>query len=59
MDLEFVVRKINGWEHNPKYSSTTKVDEPIQSRFSMSTVSYCKNIEIKHHVYKGKDCMSL
>ena len=37
--------------------STTKVSEPIPSGFSISTISSFKDIENKHDVYKGKDCM--
>ena len=44
---------------NSKYPSTTKVDEPFPSSFSMFTLSSFKNIEIKHDVYKGKYFMSL
>ena len=40
-----------------KNSSTTKVSEHIPSGFSMLTISSCKNMEVKHDVYRGKDCM--
>ena len=35
----------------------TKVSEHIPSGFSMTTISSFKNVEHKHDVYKGKDCM--
>ena len=34
-----------------------KVSEYIPSNFSMSTVSSFRSIEIRHDVYRGKNCM--
>ena len=56
-DLECIVEKIDGCKNNPENSSATKVSEHISSCFSMSTISSFKNIENKHDVYRGKDCM--
>ena len=51
------MRKNDGCKNNPKNSSTTKVIKHVPSGFSMSTISSFKNIENKHDVYRGKDCM--
>ena len=56
-DLQSIIEQINGCKNNPENSSATKGSELILSRFSMSTISSFRNIEIKHDVYKGKDCM--
>ena len=56
-DLKCIIEKIDGSKNNPEISSTTKVSEHIPSGFSMSTVSSFRNIENKHDVYRGKDCM--
>ena len=56
-DLECVVENIDGCKNNPENSSTTKVGEYIPSGFSVSTISSFRNIENKHDVYRGKDCM--
>ena len=56
-DLEFLIEKIDGCKNDPENLSTLKVCEHIPSGFSMSTTSSFRSIEIKHDVYKGKDCM--
>ena len=48
---------IDGGKNNSENSSTTKVGENIPSDFPMSTISPFKNIENKHDVYRGKDCL--
>ena len=48
-DLECIIDKIDG--------TTTKVSKHIPSGFSMSTISSFRNIENKHDVYRGKNCM--
>ena len=55
--LESLIGKIDGCKNNLEKSSTTKVSEHIPSGFSMSTISLFKDIEIKHDVYREKDCM--
>ena len=55
--LEYMIEKIDGCKNNPENSSTTKVSEHIPPGFSMSTISSFTNIENKHDVYRGKDCM--
>ena len=56
-DLECITEKINGCKNNPENPSTTKLREHISSDFSISTISSFRNIENKHDVYGGKDCM--
>ena len=56
-DLEFLIEKIDGCKNDSENSFTTKVDKHVLSGFSMSTISSFKNIENKHDVYRGKDCM--
>ena len=56
-DLEFSIGKVNRYKNNPENSSTTKVSEPLPSGFSMSTILLFKDIENKHDLYWGKDCM--
>ena len=51
------MEKINGRKNNPEKSSTAKVSEYISSVFSISTISSFQDIENKHDVYRGKDCM--
>ena len=47
MDVKIILKK----------SFMTKVSEHISSGFSMSTISSFKDIENKHDVYIGSDCM--
>ena len=56
-DLECLIEKIDGCKNNPENSFTTKVSEHIPSGFPISTILLFKNIENKHDVYRGKDCM--
>ena len=49
--------KNEGCKNNIENLSTGKVSEHIPSGFSMSAISSFRNIEIKHDVYRGKDCM--
>ena len=42
---------------NLENSFITKLDKPIPSGFSMSTLSSFKSIENKHDIYRSKDCM--
>ena len=56
-DIECIIEKIDRCKNNPENSLTKKVGGHIPSGFSMSTISSFKNIENKHDVYRGKDCM--
>ena len=56
-NLESLIEKIDGCKNNPEKSTTTKLNEHIPSDSSMSTILLLKDIEKKHNVYKGVDCM--
>ena len=56
-DIEFLIKKIDGCENNQENSSTTKVGEYNLCRYPMSTIWAFNNIENKHTLYRGKDCM--
>ena len=56
-DLECMIEKIDGCKNTPENSSTTKVNEHIQSRFSMSTIYSFRSIENKFDVHREKGCM--
>ena len=47
-DLESLIRKIDGCENNPKYSSRTKIGQHIPCGYSMSTIWGFDHIENKH-----------
>ena len=56
-DLDCKIKKIDGCKNNLKNLSTRKVSKHTPSGFSMSTISSLKNIENKHDLPRGKDCM--
>ena len=56
-DLESLIKKIDNCKNNPEKFSATKTDEYIPSGFSMSTIWAFDNIETKHSLYRGEDCM--
>ena len=56
-DLECIVEMIDACKNNLENSYTTKESEHILSGFSMFTISSFRNIENKHDMYRGKDCM--
>ena len=56
-DLESLIEKIGACKNNPEKSSTAKANEDILSGFSTSTISPLKDIENKHDIYRGKDCI--
>ena len=58
-DLECLVEKTDGCENNSKNSFLIKVGKHIPSVFLISTISWFKNIENKHDVYRVKDCMKM
>ena len=57
VDIESLIRKIDGCAKNPENSSTTKIGEHIPSRCSMSKIWGFDHKEDKHTLYCGKDCM--
>ena len=56
-DIESLIKKIDGCLNNPENSSTTKIGEHIPCGYSMSTIWEFDNIENKHTLYRGEDCM--
>ena len=56
-DIESFIRKIDGCANNPEKSSTTKLDEHIPCRYSMWKIWRFDDIESKHALYCGIDCM--
>ena len=57
-DLECIIEKIDRCKNNPENSSTAKVSEHIPSGFPMPTISSFRGMEIKHDVYRNKDCIN-
>ena len=53
-DLEFLIKRTDGWKNNFEELSTTKVDEHISSGYSMSTIWTFDGIENKYDVYRGE-----
>ena len=49
-DFESLIEKMDECETNPEKSSTTKVSEHVPSGFSISTLSWSKDIEPNHDV---------
>ena len=56
-DLEFLIKKIDGSGDNPEKSSASKIGENVPCGYSMATVWAFDNIENKHSLYRGRDCM--
>ena len=56
-DIESLIRKIDGYENNLDNSSTTKIDEHIPCRYSMSKIWAFDHVENKHTLKFGKDYM--
>ena len=57
VDIESLVRKIDGCANNPEKSSTVKTGEHIPCGYSMSTIWGFDHTEDKHTLYCRKDCM--
>ena len=55
-DIESSIKKIDGCVNNPENPSTTKIDEHIPCQYSVSTIWAFDHIEIKHTLYRRKDC---
>ena len=51
------MEKIDGCKNNSEKLCKTQVGKGIRSGFSVSTISSIKEIENKHEVYRGKECM--
>ena len=50
-DIQSFIRKIDGCANNPEKSSTTKLDEHIPCRYSMSKIWRFDDIESKLALY--------
>ena len=57
VDIELLIRKIDGCKNNPEKYSTTKIGEHIPCGYSKSTIWGFDHTEDKHTLYRGKDCM--
>ena len=57
VDIELLIRKIDGCKNNPEKYSTTKIGEHIPCGYSKSTIWGFDYTEDKHTLYRGKDCM--
>ena len=55
--LECINKETDGFKNNPENSSTIEVGEHIPLNFANSETSSFASIEIKHDVYRGKDCL--
>ena len=53
-DVEYLIKKIDGCENNPKYSSTTKIGKHTPCGYSLSTIWRFDHIKNKHSLYRGK-----
>ena len=56
-DIESLGEKTDGLANNPEHSSTTNITEHIPCGFFMLIISVFDNIENKHLLIVGKDCM--
>ena len=56
-DIESFIKEIDGCADNLENSSTTKIDDHIPCRYSRSTMWAFDNIENKHTLYRGQECM--
>ena len=56
-NIESLNKKIDGCANNPENSSTTKIGEHNPCGYSISTIWAFDNIENKHFLYCGEDCM--
>ena len=55
-DTESLIKKIDGFSNNPENYLTTKIGEQ-SCEYSMSTIWVFNNVENKHILYCGEDCM--
>ena len=56
-DLESLIKKIDGCANNPEKSSTRKICKHILWGYTMWPIWIFDNIESKHTLYHGEDCM--
>ena len=55
--LVTLIEKKDGSENNPGNSSTTKIGKHIPCGYLMSTICAFNNIESKHTLHRGEDCI--
>ena len=55
--LNLWFKKIDGCANYPEKSWTIEIAEPIPCRYLMSAIRGFNNIENKHTLYCGEDCM--
>ena len=55
--MESLIKKMDRCANNPENSSTRKIGEHIPCGYSISTIWAFNNIENKHTLYSGEDCM--
>ena len=58
-DMESLIKKIDGCANNPEHFSTAKIGEHIPCEYSASTILKVNNIEHKHNLYHGEDCVKM
>ena len=56
-DIEFLIKTLDGSPNKTDKFSTTKVDQHIPCRYSISTILAFDCIENKHTLHRGGDCM--
>ena len=56
-DIESLIKKIEGCANNLENSPITQIGEHIPCGYSMTTTWVFDNIENKHTLYRGEDCM--
>ena len=56
-DLESLIKKIDECANHPEKSSTTKVGDHISWEYSISTIWAFDDIENRHSLNCGEDCM--
>ena len=52
-----MINKTDECQNNQEKFSTTNIGEHIPCRYSMSIIWVFDNIENKHTLYRGEDCM--
>ena len=53
-----VYADLDGYKKHPEKSSTLEAGEHIPLGFSVSTISWFKDIKNKHDIYRIKECMN-
>ena len=56
-DIESLIKEIDGCLNNPENPSTAQIGDHIPWGYSMSAIWTFDNIEKKHTLYRGEDCM--